>query len=155
MIKKVILILTVAIVLVGCSTSKSDQAPTQAPVYNAEQIVNKLKNAGLPIDNIIVYTEETDVNGLLGKPNTYTSKVNFADTRVEQDSAENPSGGSVEVFESEEDMLARKDYIETVTKGIAFAQQFYFTKGCVLLRIDYSLSKAQANEYKQALDNLN
>jgi hypothetical protein len=34
-------------------------------------------------------TERTDANSLMGRPNQYTSKVNFADKRVEQSDSKN------------------------------------------------------------------
>ena len=50
----------------------------------AEEICNELKNNNNNIGKIVVYTEETDSNNLLGRPNQYTSKVNFADNRISQ-----------------------------------------------------------------------
>ena len=74
---------------------------------NAEAVVERLQAAGLTIGKVIVYTEETDPNDLLGRPGQYTSKAAFTDTRVdESDLVATPKwdvarGGSVEVFETE------------------------------------------------------
>ena len=168
--KKIALLLCL-ILLTGCSHDNSEEQkndtgkvneistteiPTAKPQenYTAIEVATKLKEAGLPIENIIEYNEQNDVNGLLGKPNSYTSKVNFADSTLEQFDKENPDGGSIEVFNNEEDMEARKTYIETVSKGVAFAQQFYFTKGNILLRLDHDLSIEQATKYEEALESL-
>ncbi len=117
----------------------------------AEEITKKLKTSGIPIDNIIVYTEETDENKLLGRPGNYISKTNFADTRLEQLDKNNPSGGTIEVFKNEQDALKRKEYIETVTTGVAFAQQYLILHNNVLLRIENELSTDQAKEYEDKL----
>lgn len=74
------------------SSSISSQA-TSGTQLSAKDVIDKLKSAGLPIDNIIVYTEDTDANKLLGRPNQYISKANFADTTVKQsDDKSDPVG---------------------------------------------------------------
>ena len=59
---------------------------------NATDIINLMKvefitenntpNYNAPIYEIITYTEKTDPNNLLGRPNQYTSKANFSDIRI-------------------------------------------------------------------------
>lgn len=65
-------------------SSNSKQNKTNQSQLTAEEITNKLKEKGLNIGKIVVYTEETDLNNLLGRPNQYTSKTIFEDTRLEQ-----------------------------------------------------------------------
>ncbi|MDS0528595.1 hypothetical protein NNC19_23260 [Clostridium sp. SHJSY1] len=69
----------------------------------AEEYGNKQKEAGLAIENVEVTTEENDKNKLMGRPNQYTSKINF-------------TNGSIEVFESKEDEKNRKEYIDSIGK---------------------------------------
>ena len=104
---------------------------------------------GLPVFNIIAYNEETDINGLLGRPNSYTSKVNFADSRIEQYDEANPHGGTVEVFANIDDAKARYDY--TMTFSGSILGSYCFLNGNVLLRIDYQLTPEQASEYEAAM----
>lgn len=134
--------------MTGCSTAE------KVDTRSAEQIVNALKESGLPIGNMIVYTEETDTNNLLGRPKQYTSKVNFADTRIDQYSSDNPTGGSVEVFSNADDASARLKYIEKASSGIPVLQQYMYLKTNVLLRIDYDLTPEQAAEYEKAFKEL-
>ena len=80
----------------------------------ASDVLEKLKATNSNIGNYIEYTEETDTNNLLGRPNQYISKINGADTRLEQTDENNPTGFSIEVFENNEDALARQEYINQI-----------------------------------------
>ena len=115
----------------------------------AEDFVWELANSGLPVENVIVYDAESDKNGLLGRPGQYTSKVNFADGRVEQLSEDSPVGGTVEVFKNAKDAKTRADYIEKVTEGVSVLRQYQYLHRNVLLRIDYDLTPEQAAEYEK------
>lgn len=127
----------------------------------AEEIVNELKANISFIGNIVVYTEETDLNNLLGRPNQYISKATFQDTRLEQVNIDNeflteeerkePTGGTVEVFNNEEDMLKRKQYVESITSSISALSEYIYTRGNVLLRLEHELTPEQAKEYEEAL----
>jgi hypothetical protein len=169
--KKIIIIIAIlSLVLCSCQRSQSNENNTNpssvgqssvspTPEDNiikltAEEIINKFKAANLPIDNIIVYTEETDENKLLGRPGSYTSKVNFADTRIDQIDKTDPTGGTIEVFENENDALKRKEYVDSVSSGIAFLEQYQYLYKNVLLRINHQLTTDQAAEYESALKNI-
>lgn len=120
----------------------------------AQEIANKLKSAGFPIKNIINYTSKTDPNGLLGKTNQYTSKVNFADTRLSQYSSSDPAGGSIEVFKTKSDATKRKKYIESIMSGVSFLKEYIYQYDNVLLRLDYDLTSSQVKVYKTAFSNM-
>lgn len=130
----------------GCSANS-----TKKKSLTAEEIVTELQAAGLPIDNIIVYTEESDENNLLGRPNQYISKVNFADTTVEQRSdLSSPVGGSIETFNNAEDLKSRKEYCEMVTKSMSFLAQYHYSNGNYYLRIDGAVTPENAKKYEEA-----
>lgn len=171
---KGLLILTALIMLVmtlsGCGESKTtntqNNSNTQNIVpkqLNAEEIVNRMKNENSNIGNVVVYTEDTDLNKLLGRPGQYTSKVGFEDKRLEQVNANNeflteeerrePTGGSVEVFDNENDMLNRKRYIESFSSNPMFSQYVY-SKGNALLRIDGKVTPSQAKEYEEVFNKI-
>ena len=119
------------------------------PNMTAEQIVTKMHDAGLPIDNIIVYDENTDLNKLLGRPNQYTSKINFADTRLDQTDPENPNGGTIEVFENASDLDKRKKHNEMVMEQYPVFTEYLFVHDNYIIRLSYDLTKDQAEEYKK------
>jgi len=165
--KYIPLVLTVVVLLAGltaCNSSKNndtdlastDESP-KIDITNmaAEEIVNAFKDAGFPIDNVLVYDEETDPNALLGRPNQYISKVNFADTRIEQwDDEENPVGGSVEVFENTADAEARYEYINALSSSSSMFVQYLYLYKNVFLRIDKDLTPDQAAAYESGFEAL-
>ena len=115
----------------------------------AEQIATKMQEAGLPIDNVIVYNENTDRNKLLGRPNQYTSKINFADSRLEQTDPENPNGGPIEVFNNSSDLGKRKKHNEMVMEQYPVFTEYLFVRDNYIIRLSYDLTKDQAEEYKK------
>lgn len=121
-------------------------------VMTAEEITNELKEKVPHISKIVVYNEETDTNKLLGRPNQYTSKTQFADDRISQDGVENNDalGGTIEVFNNETDMQKRKDYVESISSQASMFAQYIYSKGNVLLRLEKDLTPEQAKEYETA-----
>ncbi|MFB7935502.1 hypothetical protein [Streptomyces sp. NPDC056049] len=103
-----------------------------------------------------VVTEDDDPNHLLGRPNQYTSKVTFTDSRIKVDDvagAEPGSvglGGAIEVFATAADSQARADYIQNVTKGMPMLAEYDFVSGTVLIRVSHYLTPTQAADYKAA-----
>ncbi|MGW3556291.1 hypothetical protein ACWDNT_02755 [Streptomyces sp. NPDC000963] len=101
-----------------------------------------------------VVTEDDDPNHLLGRPNQYTSKVTFTDSRIKVDDvvgAEPGSiglGGAIEVFATAADAQARADYIQNVTKGMPALAEYDFVSGTVLIRVSHYLTPTQAADYK-------
>lgn len=122
----------------------------------AEEICNELKNNNNNIGKIVVYTEETDSNNLLGRPNQYTSKVNFADNRISQEYVEenDAKGGTIEVFNNKTDMKKRKEYIEQISNSSSMFAQYIYSKGNVLLRLEKDLTPEQAQEYEKIFNQI-
>ena len=154
-----IVILAVSIItLTGCQN--------EAKKYTAEEVYEKLKEKNQNIGRVVVYSEETDINELLGRPNQYTSKVTFEDLRVpqtnknldpeyfSQEEINEPQGGTIEVFESEEDMKKRKEYVGAVTSSMSVFVEYSYSDGVYLLRLDKSLTPAQAKEYEDLFYNI-
>lgn len=142
---------------VGGTENKSIFASKE---LTAEEIANKLKEKISSVGKIVVYTEETDLNKLLGRPNQYTSKATFEDTRLEQVNADNeflseeernePTGGTIEVFSNKDDMESRKEYTESLSASMPMLNQYIYAEGNALLRLDNDLTPTQAQEYEQA-----
>lgn len=122
--------LLVGSIFIGCgSKEKKDMT--------AEQYATELKKAGLPIDDLKVYTAETDENKLLGRPNQYTSKVNF-------------KNGSIEVFKNSDDLKARQKYINDIGKKSPMLSEYNYANGKALLRINKSVTPDEAKKYEEA-----
>lgn len=170
-IKGLLILVTLVMMIMalsGCGESKTASNSTNAQnsatkQLNAEEIVSKMKSENSNIGKLVVYTEDTDLNKLLGRPGQYTSKVGFEDKRLEQVNANNeflteeerkePTGGTVEVFNNEKDMLNRKKYIESFSTSSMFSQYVY-SKGNALLRIDGKITPTQAKEYEELFNKI-
>lgn len=140
---------------VGCSGKDASSAPVlSSKVLTAKEITTKFKESKLPVTNVIVYNEQNDENKLLGRPGQYVSKVNFADSRIEQIDETNPKGGSIETFSNTKDLNNRKTYIETfVNSNPAFAE-YLVVNDKYLLRLGRDLTPTQVEEYKQVFTGL-
>lgn len=139
-----ILTIMAFVFLVGCGDSKANTTP-----LSASQYIEKLKESGHPIGLVVDYTAETDPNELLGRPNQYTSKSNFADTTIEQLDPTDPDGGSVEVFKTKKDAENRKKYIDSIGESMPMLTEYNYINGTVLLRLSKSLTPDQAEKYKE------
>lgn len=101
-----------------------------------------------------VYDEATDPNALLGRPNQYLGKLEFSDTRVEQITPNDYLGGDIEYFATSEDTDARFEYLLKFTDaslGAFGLNQYVYKYDTVILRIDYELTQAEAEVYRDAL----
>ncbi|WP_238918525.1 hypothetical protein [Clostridium sp. YIM B02555] len=129
--KKILSILLCSLmmfVLIGCGGS--------AKKLTAEEYGNKLKESGVAIENVEVTTAENDKNQLLGRPNQYTSKINF-------------TNGSIEVFANKEDAKNRKEYIDGIGKKMPLVAEYsYINDAGVLLRLDKKLTPDDAKKYE-------
>lgn len=167
----VIVIITVitiiGVIFINKNQPQTVNSETQNQTWEkmtAEEIGNKLKEKGLSIGKIVMYTEETDLNNLLGRPNQYTSKIIFEDTRLEQVNANNefltdeernePTGGTIEIFNNKEDMQNRKNYIETLASSASIFNQYVYSNDYALLRLEHDLTPTQAQEYEKAFNEI-
>lgn len=135
---------------------------------DAEAVVQSLKDAGLPVDYVEIYSEDTDPNSLLGRPGNYTSKASFVDESLINDWEEEvefselyspeypPSpfdyGGTVEVFENEGDCKARADYLESLhdpSLGMFADQSYMYVNKNIILRISYDIAPSEAEKYEK------
>ena len=153
-----VIIVTAIIAIIGIvgSIFFSQKGNITSKNMTAEEICNELKNNNNNIGKIVVYTEETDSNNLLGRPNQYTSKVNFADNRISQEYVEenDAKGGTIEVFNNKTDMKKRKEYIEQISNSSSIFAQYIYSKGNVLLRLEKDLTPEQAQEYEKIFNQI-
>jgi hypothetical protein len=151
---------TTAVVKVSPTlTSTPSPTPTPGPAHagrSAVQIVQDLKNHGLPVGISFNYTAANDVNHLLGRPGQYIGKVNFKDTRISStDQGVDISvtdGGSVETFATTTDAKNRFAYIQKISKsGIALFAEYEYLDGLAILRVSAQLTPDQAAKHEAAL----
>lgn len=121
---------------------------------SAEEILLQMKADGMPINDYMVYDESNDENGLLGRPGSYTSKVNFNDISLGYDPTfDVNTGGSIEVFANNDDCQARADYIASVAKTFSTASEYDYVYGVVLLRLSKQYLPSQAENWESELKN--
>lgn len=123
-------------------------------LYNmtAEEIYHYLEKANISCGDLIVHDEDSDTNGLLGRPGQYISKVNFNDLHIPSDDP--PC--TIEVFSNLQDATKRKAYIEdTIEKNPQLVKkQYFYLKGYAILRLPFQLSPRHAKKYEAVLNDL-
>ncbi|MCX5063763.1 MULTISPECIES: hypothetical protein [unclassified Streptomyces] len=133
------------------STSTSLTAATAFTQISAKVATAKLSGT---------VTAANDPDHLLGRPNQYTSKVTFSDSRIKASDVAGTSkgdvsrGGEIEVFADPAAAAARAKYIETVTKSISALAEYDYVHGTVLVRVSMLLTPTQAAGYKAASDGI-
>jgi serine/threonine protein kinase len=135
--------------------------PTVEPnvSFTADEIVSELTSKIASAEPSVSFTADTDPNKLLGRPNGYTSKASFTDSRIKPNDilgAEPGSvdaGGSVEVFASADAAAARQRYIQQVQRTAPFVgTEYSYLDGAVLVRVSGKLTPDQAAEYERVIE---
>ena len=168
--KTLFIIIPVCIVLVIMTilliSNKSSSQIEESRKLTAKDIVLKLKEKNTNVGRYVIYNEENDLNQLLGRPNQYTSKVTFEDTRLEQvnkdldpeefsqDEINEPIGGTIEVFNNSEDMKKRKDYVNTLGSSMSIFAEYSYSNDYILLRLNKQLTPTQAKEYEDIFNSI-
>ncbi|ANZ35280.1 hypothetical protein BBK82_03495 [Lentzea guizhouensis] len=148
--KPIVLAAAAILALAGCSSSSTS-------TLTAEQVTQKLTERIPTVSLTKAYTAEDDPNKLLGRPNMYTSKVAFADSRVPaeglpDDKTQVEHGGGVEVFPDEAGATARMKQIQEISKNLGgMISEYDYVRGGVLVRVSSKLTPDQAKEYESAL----
>ena len=91
-----------------------------------------------------------DPNRLLGRPNGYTSKIAFADSRISKTDTDGTQkdaierGGSIEVFPDANLAKGRAEYTQGVLKNSGLGAEHDYLQGPVLVRVTGNLSPSKA-----------
>lgn len=143
--KRIILILTLcfcAICLLGCGGDEIINTPSINDIY--QSYVSK----NLPVDNLIIYNENSDPNNLMNKSGQYISKGSFAITTITQLSKNDPVGGTIEIFKTKEDAKKRKEYIDSIGNSMPIlSETSMIIYDVVLIRINRQITNTEAQKY--------
>ena len=107
------------------ASSAAPGAQLAAAPKTAEQVVTAITGKIPTVKLVRTFTAADDANHLLGRPNGYTSKTAFSDSRLPADQLGGTAadsgdrGGSVEVFADGAGAKARMDYIQAIGKSAA------------------------------------
>jgi hypothetical protein len=139
------------------TSSTAPSIETLAPqptTLTAAQVVEGLRDAGLPIGDVTVFDPSTDPNERLGRPGQYTSKAAFADTRIGTAVDGFEGGGDVEAFDDQEALTARAEYLAGFAGDQLIGGWYQYTVGNAILRVPFALTPDQAAQYDAALQSL-
>jgi len=151
--------------LAGCSSTAAPRTAATRPASpasstaaasgpaTAAQIARQLKDAGMGVTQLIVYTPATDPNHLMGRQGGYTSKVAWVDPSAVASGAGNPRddpggieyGGGIEVFPDHASAQARYDELKSLTPP--FGDGYDYLHGNAVLRLSQYLVPSIAQEY--------
>lgn len=134
------------VLLAGCS------AAAPPAVLSGDDLARAVQASGIPVANVRAFSAESDPNKLLGRPNQYTAKVSWQDTRA----GEGADDATAELFANTADLAARRTYTTAIsTSGGAFAQYIYANEPRrLLLRLPHQLTPDQAAGYEAWLATL-
>lgn len=142
------------------SAPETNSAPeASSPVQvDPARVIEHLKAAGLPIGRVDSFNADNDPFEHAGQPGRYASKVVFLDTRHNEEACVqleviewDECGGTVEVFNSVEDMRKWTETIELARAQIPNAPPEYrYEKNLSLLRLGHILTPAEAQAYETA-----
>jgi len=127
----------------GTDPGGEDRMPTKA--YRALAVLDDLRGAGLPVRDSVIYTENTDPDGVLGTASGPEEKVAFIDARINPDRVLDRSYGSIElggVVEVYSDAAGVVDREETFNGPC-----WVFMRDSVLLRLSPRLTELQTFTY--------
>ncbi|MBU7597710.1 hypothetical protein JGS22_008780 [Streptomyces sp. P38-E01] len=146
------------------STDDADGGPdgaggtSRAVTGEAREVLTRIEQAGLPIEQPILHRPETDPDHLLGEQDGYRSKLSFEDGRVDgglvvdNDPGSVALGGVIEVFDSPREARTRAQQLQRDAEGIPTRSERAYVLRGVLLRLSPYLSEYQAEQYRRALD---
>jgi hypothetical protein len=133
-------------------------ACSSTPSQTADQIVSELTSKVATARPSVAFSADTDPNKLLGRPNGYTSKVSFTDSRIGPDDLLGvepggvDAGGSVEVFADADAAAARQQYIQQLQKAAPLlGTEYSYVDGTALVRVSGKLTPDQAADYERAV----
>lgn len=143
----ILLALIMVLTLAACNNSTSPYALVENP--SEAYIVECLQKIS-GITGIEAATEDNDPNGQLNKAGGYTAHVYFAHELVDPEELYEDgiiangtdSGGSIEVYATEEDALERDAYLAGFD-GTAFASGSHTVVGTVVVRTSNLLTASQ------------
>ncbi len=158
--------LVCAVLLIGligaCKTETEMVVEPKSPTSETKPVANSIsiadvksafEKAELPLHRLVIYTEDTDPNSLLNRPNQYIGKLSFAHEKV-SDAEFGAQSSTVEIFKTKEDLEKRKKYIEAVTQSVSPLAQYIYEHKNALLRLSHKVKPKEAKKYELALKSL-
>jgi uncharacterized membrane protein (UPF0127 family) len=119
------------------------ERPGSTEPPSSADVIQAFRDAGLEVGRSYPVEQEPDWDQR-PVPKTYEEASRFEIPSVGED-----AGGRVFIFESEEDLIAVRDYYEGLPRSIL---PYVYAKGKVLLQINRNLPEAEAERYNAVLN---
>lgn len=125
-------------------------APTPTPTVSpllGDAVAAAVRASGQPINDLVVYTAETDPNKLLGRPGQYIAKVSW---KVPPIVAATRDDATIEIFADAASMQARYAYIDGIIKSSPLFLQWMYRNEArlAILRLPKELTPDQAKAWE-------
>lgn len=167
MTRKLSVFLVLLVVTTACTTRSdpenleiegSDASGGPLIQVDPARVIDHLKAAGLPLERVDFYNAENDPFKLAGRPDRYTTKAVFHDTRFNPEGCSeievlpwDECGGTVESFASASDLRKWTSAIVIAREQTPNAPPEYrYENGLTILRLGHVLTPDQAQEYEAA-----
>jgi hypothetical protein len=103
------------------------------------------------VRKVVTITDDNDPNDLIGRPNGYTDAAVIYDSEVQCAEMGVDCGATIEIWPSDIDATARKDYIQTTLKANqALGTEYDTVHGSVLRRVTGQVEPSRAKAYATA-----
>jgi hypothetical protein len=103
------------------------------------------------VRKVVRLTEDNDPNDLIGRPNGYTDAAVIYESDVQCAELGVDCGATIEIWPSEVDPAARKEYIQTTLKANqALGTEYDTVHGSALLRVTSQVKPSRAEAYATA-----
>ena len=123
---------------------------------NSATFITALQSNNPYISYTVVFDENTDPNGSLGRPGKYIGKCDFADSRIEWNSFledDLKMGGTAEFFSTKKECSARYAYLKPFVDS-GFLKEYMYKYSNVIIRVDQKITPTDAAVYKAIFDSL-
>ena len=131
--------------------SPTASAASPIPADTAADIAKRLQAAVPSVRKVVTISEDNDPNDLIGRPNGYTDAAVIYDSEVQCAELGVDCGGTIEIWPSEVDATARKEYIQTTLKANqALGTEYDTVHGSALLRVTSQVKPSRAEAYATA-----
>lgn len=167
-VKKKILLLIISLIITGCGNSSNQDESTDSVKEmeeissdkdiskdslskTIEDVIQKFKSNGVPIQYTIIYTDETDPNG--SGNHDYLKKGNFSDSSIESDyDKQEPLSGTIEIFDNNENAKQRAEYLKNLKSNEATDNFPYrIVSENILLRLSNKYSEEQIKQFVEIM----
>lgn len=118
--------------------------PELTPNDHIQNIFNRFLEASLAVDDIVIYDENTDPNGILGRPTKYIAKGSFLYPGCDDEYA-----GTIEIFANKDDLDTREKYLDEIYDIYPLNRKYMYKIGLALFRLNFDVVPSEAEKYEE------